>query len=294
MISVRVLFPSSPPKNSTRLEQSTTLISAQHPDIRLSHPRYVRPREKGNHTDYLAGPDEDRCTELVDFLTSDADHIAWFGRGGYGATRLLTQLKKSLNGSKLTPKRWMGYSDISALFAFVKSESLPIECIHGPMVCAFSEQPNPQEIKSALEGNPSPVPVSGSVPDDHFCGTIWGGNLAVIASLAGTPWLPKLESSEAFFFEDVDEAPYRIDRYLTQLADAGFFESCRQVFTGTFTQFEPAPAVEQVVNARCRELGLNILGKLPIGHSEPHSPLFLDRPYRLDIDRSLLVPQFKG
>ncbi|HIB66949.1 MAG TPA: hypothetical protein EYO33_18000, partial [Phycisphaerales bacterium] len=80
-------------------------------------------------------------------------------------------------------------------------------------------------------------------PSRRFFGTIWGGNLAVIASLAGTPWLPKLQSEEAFFFEDIDEAPYRIDRYLTQLSQAGFFDHCRQVFLGTFTQFHPESAV---------------------------------------------------
>ena len=290
ILKAHILFPSSSPKSEARVQLAKAAVAQWSHVLECVHPRTVPPRRHEDCNDYLAGTDRQRCCEVADFLLSSTQEIGWFGRGGYGATRILPDLQKALQGRPLgAPKRWLGYSDISALFAFVKSQNLSVECIHGPMLCAFHEQPNQADITEALAGRAGPIEVSDP-HQDGFSGTIWGGNLAVIASLAGTPWLPKLQSEEAFFFEDIDEAPYRIDRYLPQLSQAGFFDHCRQVFLGTFTQFHPESAVLQRATELCQDLGLKILGRLPVGHSEPHTPLFLDRPYRLAPESSKLLP----
>jgi muramoyltetrapeptide carboxypeptidase len=263
------------------------------PSLNLQQRRAVPARKEGNCLDYLAGEDSVRCGELLAFLLSEEDHIAWFGRGGFGLTRILSELRNSLSQQSVhPPKRWMGYSDITALFALTKSIELPVECIHGPMLCALAEQPNPSQILEALVGLPTPIPVSPTNSLTAFHGTIWGGNLAVLASLCGTEWLPCPNADQAIFLEDIDEAPYRVDRYLTQLADSGFFEHCKRVFLGTFTGFEPASAVSELAERRCLELGLKVLGRLPIGHSEPHYPLFLDRAYRYAPESAQLIPEF--
>ena len=290
IIKAHILFPSSSPKSEDRVREVKQAVAQWGHLLECIYPRAVPPRRPGDCNDYLAGTDQQRCREVLDFLLSEKQEVGWFGRGGYGATRILPALQEALKESHLSsPKRWLGYSDISALFAFAKSQNLPIESIHGPMLCAFHEQPNQADITDALAGRPLPIDVDGA-HRDGFSGTIWGGNLAVIASLTGTPWLPKLQAEEAFFFEDIDEAPYRIDRYLTQLSQAGFFDRCRQVFLGTFTQFQPESAVVQRTLELCRERNLKVLGQLPVGHSEPHSPLFLDRPYKLSQENSQLIP----
>ena len=291
MTSVSVLFPSSFPADKTGIDGARESLKPFQPELKLHWPRKVRARRRGHsHTDYLAGPDEERAREIVDFLSSD-QKVAWFGRGGYGLTRILNMLETGV-GKVTQPKRWMGYSDISALFAFCKSRELPIECIHGPMLCAFAKQPNKEVLIRALQGEATPIPFAEASDGVEFHGTLWGGNLAVLASLAGTPWLPTPTADTAVFLEDVDEAPYRVDRYLTQLYHSGFFSQTRKVILGTFTGFEPAAAVYEVAQKRCLELDLDLLGRVPVGHSEPHSPLFLDKPYWYSPSERCLTPNF--
>jgi muramoyltetrapeptide carboxypeptidase len=292
LTSIRILFPSSYPKTQSRLDNAVDALKPYQESFSFSWPRKIRARRLGDHTDYLAGPDQDRSQELIAFLKSDCP-VGWFGRGGYGLTRILPQLAASLSETALnSPKRWMGYSDISALFALCKTLSLRVDCIHGPMVCAFQQQPNKETLLKALGGVPTPIPLTPAGEGIEFHGPIWGGNLAVLASLAGTPWLPTPGVGSAIFLEDVDEAPYRVDRYFTQLHQAGFFSQANKVILGTFTEFEPAAAVYDIAVDRCANLGLELLGRIPVGHSEPHSPLFLDKPYRYAPSECCLQPDF--
>jgi muramoyltetrapeptide carboxypeptidase len=293
LTSIQILFPSSYPKTQSQLDSTREALRPYEQRLSFIWPREIRARRLEDPSDYQAGPDEVRCQELVTFLESDCS-VAWFGRGGYGLTRILPQLAHALSRMSLSgSKRFMGYSDISALFAVCKALSLPIECIHGPMACAFAHQPNKNILLDALAGEPSPIPFTANREELEFHGSIWGGNLAVLASLAGTPWLPTPGADCAVFLEDVDEAPYRVDRYFTQLHQSGFFSLARKVILGTFTGFEPASAVYDVAVGRCQELGLDFLGRVPIGHSEPHSPLFLDRPYRYSPSERHLLPNFR-
>lgn len=288
-----VLFPSSPPPDEANLAQALVSSDDLKPGIELHWPREIACRRQSDPNDYLAGSDQVRCRELIDFYLCNQRPTAWFGRGGFGATRLLRLLDAEWPEQRPnTNKRWMGYSDITALFAFSRVRELAIECIHGPMVCALHRQPNRPELLEALAGNPCAIPYSPTAATRSFSAPIWGGNLAVLASLCGTPWLPRIDEESCIFLEDVDESPYRVDRYLTQLFDSGFLSVGRRVLLGTFTGFQPESAVLKTAKERSRELGLEIVGKVPVGHSEPHSPLFLDRPYRFDTETRKLIPVF--
>ena len=288
---IQVLFPSRAPKCKERLATSTALVEENLPDFELHWPRAISPRDLKDPSDYLAGTDTERCQELVDFLHSPKERIAWFGRGGFGVTRILAQLKEALSslpGLHPQEKRWMGYSDITALFGFCKSQGLEIQCIHGPMVCAYLDQPNREQLELALKGTPPQIKVRQSQLNDQSSCSIWGGNLAVLASMAGTPWLPTPSSEQIIFLEDVDEDPYRLDRFLTQLKDSGFFRETGKIFLGTFTGFKPEEAALAQVQKRCQELKLEIVGHLDAGHSEPHTPIFLDTLYRYDASTETL------
>ena len=291
MPTIEVLFPSSFPKNAEGLTGAKSTVATDFSDIDLHWPRAIRTRDLNDPQDYLAGSDTTRCEELINFLDSTAE-IGWFGRGGFGTTRILRMLQKGLASINLDPgvcpKRWMGYSDITALFSFCKSHSLNVQCIHGPMVCAYPDQPNPEVLRNTLLGHVPAITVKKPQMDETFSASIFGGNLAVLASLCGTPWLATLGTSEVAFIEDIDESPYRTDRYLTQLHDSGFFRHCKRVFLGTFTGFEPEASVTHRVESRCRELGLTVIGHLPAGHSEPHTPIFFDREYRYDTNSQTL------
>ena len=69
---------------------------------------------------------------------------------------------------------------------------------------------------------------------------LWGGNLAIIAALAGTPWMPKAKGG-ILFLEDVHEHPYRIERMLTQLLYAGVLQKQKAILLGHFTNWLPVP-----------------------------------------------------
>ncbi len=279
-MQIQILFPSSPTPTLERYQAALALARKSYPDFTFLEPPFVSIRDKDEPFGYLAGSDEARARQLLSFLSDESVETVWFGRGGYGLTRTLAILERLASQYSIVPgKRLVGYSDITALFSWCKSRKLPLQLIHCPMLCAFGEQPNPKEIGLALEGKPSPIPLS-SARGSAFSGIVFGGNLAVLASLCGTPWLPTPPAKSAVFLEDVGEAPYRIDRFLTQLHDSGFFQNTRKVYLGTYTEHEPAWQMVEVARRRCEELELELLGELVVGHSEPNYPLFLDHPYR--------------
>ena len=245
------------------------------------------------HPEYLCGSDEERSTELAHFIVqAERYDCIWFGRGGFGATRILqkwsdpTALPFPVTVGR---GRLMGYSDITALFAMLRLLDMDLECIHGPILCEYPFHPRPKIILEALKGIACPIPVSNSC-DSEFQGVIWGGNLTVLASLSGTPWHSP-PSSDAIFLEDIGEAPYRLDRHLTQLVNSGFFQHTKRVYLGTFVDCGEADTVLPNLRNRCLELGLEILGELPVGHHRENYPLFLSRPYRLNTETKILEPQ---
>lgn len=289
-MKVQVLFPSSPAKSQQAYNTALDAARGAFSTCRIIEPPALFWRSKEDSFGYLAGTDEERAAQLTEFLKNPNSSVAWFARGGYGLTRALRALDR-LAGDLTPPcaKRMLGYSDITALFCWCRTRGLAVELVHSPMLCAFCKQPNPQDIAAALAGTPCPIPLS-TAEGAEFQGSLWGGNLAVLASLCGTPWLAKPGPGQAAFLEDVGEAPYRVDRYLTQLHDSGFFQHTRRVYLGTYTEHEPARQVLEVARERCRELGLEVLGELFAGHSEPHYPIFLDREYRYCRETNSLQP----
>jgi len=166
--------------------------------------------------------------------------IAVAVRGGYGWTRLLDRIDYAAMARK--PTRWLGHSDFTAfqLAALARSGMITFA---GPMAAYDFGAEHPSaftfeqcfgvldntawEIECALEG-PSQVVANG---------VLWGGNLSLVAHLAGTPYLPDVEGG-VLFLEDVAEHPYRIERLLYQLLHAGVLERQRAVLLGAFTEYE--------------------------------------------------------
>jgi muramoyltetrapeptide carboxypeptidase len=288
-LDLLIAFPSGRPD---RAKVERALRSLERWPVRARCPLLEQSQRWTSQPEYLCGPDHQRAEELLELWSQRDGWVVWCGRGGYGATRLLSLLEERLASSKSTvwPGRLYGYSDITALFAFAKARRLPISCIHFPVLTELPDHPAPQLLLDALQERPCELPLTHPAHQGGvFEGPIWGGNLAVLASLCGTPWLPRIEHG-AIFLEDVEEAPYRLDRFLTQLHDSGFFAGTRRVLLGQFTRCGQGDAGLQLVKHRLAELGLELLGELPVGHEAYHLPLFLDHPYRLDPERSVLRP----
>ncbi len=283
--NILVPFPSGPPCPQ-KLSSALTHLRSSWKQFRFTCPWTDRARSSGRYP-YLAGEDEERLTEFTRCL-GQPDAVVWCGRGGYGATRLLTRLNGFWKANPPGPGRLLGYSDITALFALLKSMGSPIECVHAPVLCEIEAHPKPEVVSKALMGEATPLPVrhpSSSL--ENFEAPIWGGNLAVLASLAGTPWLPSLRGV-AVLLEDVDEAPYRLDRFLTQLAETGQLNGNAGILLGEFTNCGDADETRELLSQRCQELGWEVLGQVPVGHQPWHLPVFLDRTFSYNIESQTL------
>jgi muramoyltetrapeptide carboxypeptidase len=211
--------------------------------------------------------------------------------------RLLSQLPFS--GFLSRPPLLVGYSDITAL-----SLALYAQCglvsVHGPMVGTLAQNPaSTEELRALLFGKtPSLVTL-----EDPLClspgmaeGPLLGGNLSLVAALAGTPYLPSLEGA-ILFLEDIDEKPYRIDRMLTQLELSGALDGLAGLLLGDFTGCVdpnyPEPNWISVVAERFQPKKIPILAGFPAGHGPQNSPLLLGALTRIDASRGLVI-QLEG
>ena len=239
---------------------------------------------------FLAGNDKDRWADLqAAFMNPDIDGIVCL-RGGYGTSRILSHINP-----KLLLKPFMGFSDITAL-GLVFYQRLRWLSIHGPMPTSVFTPFTLQHIKKMLqEGGKGMTLRAHKQPEDpkiivsNACfairegfasGRLLGGNLTVICSLLGTPYMPDF-SGCIVFLEDVGERPYRIDRLLTQLIMSGVLSQARGIALGTFVDceegeyFQPSNPVYlyEVLEERLKPLGIPVVYGLPFGHVADHVPL---------------------
>lgn len=193
---------------------------------------------------YLSGTDAERADELnALFRRDDVDAIVCL-RGGYGLLRVLDRLDYA--AARAHPKLVVGYSDITALhLALWAQAGLP--SLSGPM--AASDWPHLDADTEAafwrLAGGEAPVEIAGpggeplaGHRDGDAEGTLIAGNLALIAALVGTPYLPDLTGA-ILVVEDVGEAPYRLDGMLARLRLAGVLDRLGGLVWGLFTDCAP-------------------------------------------------------
>jgi len=122
-------------------------------------------------------------------------------------------------------------------------------------------------------------------------GRLIGGNLSLIATLIGTPYEPDFRDC-ILFLEDVNEAPYRIDRMLTQLWLAGKLQQVAGIAFGTFTKTDDDSgntfSIEEVIRMRCESLGVPVIRGLMIGHVQDKTVVPIGIEAELDADAGAL------
>lgn len=232
---------------------------------------------------YLAGDDARRERELLAALADPRVKAIIAARGGFGATRLLPRL--SVDAVRAAGKALVGFSDITALHALWARAGLA--SLHAAMVAKVGglEPPLQQRWLLALEGQRVPAleGLSTLVPGTVE-GRLVGGNLAVLAALVGTPFAPPLDDA-VLFLEDVGERPYRIDRMLTTLTHAGWFERVRGVAFGAFCEAAPGSdgvTARDVLVRKAEALGLPCVADVPAGHVDDNHELPLGERVVLD------------
>jgi muramoyltetrapeptide carboxypeptidase len=218
---------------------------------------------------YFAGSDAQRAADLLAAINDPAIDGIWCLRGGYGAARLLPAIDLARIAER--PKALIGYSDITALHAAWQHAG--VVSYHAPTGRAdITPFAHDSFVRAIVRGVDSAghAPASTILRDGVASGRLAGGNLALVASLCGTPWAINF-SDAIVVLEDVNEATYRIDRMLTQLRLAGAFEGCRGLAFGQFTNCdERADDGSRRLDAVAREcadaLGVPALLGLPVGH----------------------------
>jgi muramoyltetrapeptide carboxypeptidase len=237
---------------------------------------------------YLAGSDAERAADLQAAWCDPRIAAVFCARGGYGAARVLDHLDW-LTMSRARPKLLHGSSDITALHvAFGGRLSVPTS--FGPMVASLIAEAEPEAIlylQKNVFGAGAPVRGSHALRGGRARGVLTGGNLALLTSLLGTTYAPEPATGRIAFLEDVDEAPYRVDRMLTQLRQAGWFDGVAGIVLGTWIG---CGDLDAVFADRLLPLGVPILAGVPVGHGPRQLTIRLGAAAELDADALLLGP----
>lgn len=238
------------------------------------------------HTRF-AGDDATRLAAIHRAADSGAD-VALVSRGGYGLSRLLADIDYAKVGAAIEQgMKFVGISDFTAFQTAVLAKTGGVTWAGPALVGDIGAQGEPDDIMLAcledlLSGHgegagwrmsPEKPAADGTpaVPEIYLQdATLWGGNLAMLASLVGTPYLPSVQQG-ILFLEDVGEHPYRIERMLTQLLHAGVLGQQQAVVLGQFSAYQLAShdkgyKLQTVVNWLRTKIKAPVLTNLPFGH----------------------------
>jgi muramoyltetrapeptide carboxypeptidase len=270
---IYIFSPSSAVRNKAAVRRGIARLKA------LGHEVELDPAVFATHMRF-AGDDETRLAAISRAAASGAD-IAIITRGGYGLTRLLPQMPyKAIAKAIDRGMQFVGLSDFTAFQNAVLAETGRVTW-SGPAVGEdFGVEGEPDDIMQACFEDLASGQGEGTgwaLPRSEACaqplksqGVLWGGNLAIVTALAGTPWLPKVNGG-ILFLEDVSEHPYRIERMLTQLLHAGVLQKQKAILLGHFTNWVPVPhdkgfRLKTVIDWLRTQVKAPVLTGLPFGH----------------------------
>lgn len=230
----------------------------------------------------FAGDDATRLAALHR-VADAAPSVALATRGGYGLTRLLDQIDWDRIARSIEHgTRWVGYSDLTALQNGLIARKKGLSMWAGPLACDDFGRSDAdggvdevtrdcflEAMSGALEAVGFRAPTS-AFDGLEARGRLWGGNLAVLCSLLCTPHWPKVKGG-ILFLEDINEHPYRVERMLLQLQQAGVIDAQAAVLLGDFSGAAKSPldrgyGLKEAVAALRARTRTPVLTGLPFGH----------------------------
>jgi muramoyltetrapeptide carboxypeptidase len=249
---------------------------------------------------YLAGSDEDRAADFNAAAHDSRVRGIFALRGGYGTMRLLDIIDYA--ALQRDPKVVLGYSDLTALLNAI-TQKTGLVTFHGPVAALSEFSANEVRWLKAAVMDARPI---GEMRDESTrtltggtaSGRIAGGNLSLIAALEGTPHAIDTEGA-ILLIEEVEEAPYRIDRMLTQLRLSGALQRCAGIIAGGWTNCDvpedhvyAGMRLEHVLADRLGDIGIPVLLDIPSGHIDQQWTLPIGALATLDAAaRTLTIEQ---
>jgi len=273
--SLAIVAPASAPRNPDRMTRGLAALRADGLDA-VWEPDRLTP------SGYLAGSDAERA-QSVGLALRRFSHIMCV-RGGYGCLRLLDVIDYS--ALQHTRALVIGFSDVTAL-QLALYKKCGWRSLSGPVVVEWGEIPDSmkQECLALLRGAIAD-PVTDLAPLQTGTGTgpLIGGNLATLARLVGTPYLPPMDQA-ILFVEDVNEPPYRVDALFAQLHLAGVLARLGGLVAGRFTGRYDQDAYRPILRHYSRMYSWPMAGGLKYGHFHPRRILPIGVMSRLAVQR---------
>ena len=260
----------------------------------------------------FAGPDQLRTSELQRFATDPGIDVAIAARGGYGMSRLLANFDYAAIAAAGRPL--VGYSDFTAFNLALLARTGAVS-FQGPSASDFAAAAAPADADAQRDADFTMGHFFGALAANRYAiefscgpvasaqtldarGRLWGGNLAMVCSLLGTPYFPRI-SEGLLFLEDTNEPWYRIERLLLQLLHAGVLHRQRAVILGDFS---PVPVVSNdqgfglaaIRAALAQRCPTPIVGGLPFGHGRRRVTLPVGAAARLQVYGDEAQLAFRG
>ncbi len=242
----------------------------------------------------FSGTDEERLHWLQAVIDDPTIAIAMALRGGYGATRLLPSIDFDAMAASVrsTGKRFVGHSDFTAISLGLLSRTGALSFagpmagydFGGPAMDPYTALHFWRAMREARVDVAFETTGSDALEVE---GQLWGGNLTMLCSLIGTPWMPAIEGG-VLFVEDINEQPYRIERMMIQLQQAGILDRQKLILCGDFsgyrvTDYDNGYGLAEAL-AYVREATTTpVVGGLPFGHCPQKLTLAVGARAEVDI-----------
>ena len=256
---------------------------------------------------FIAGTDRERATDLMAMFTDKRVKAIICLRGGYGTSRILDRL--DYDAIRHHPKILSGYSDITSLHLALAKKTGLIG-FHAPMLNGeLADSKTPAFTRESFMRTVMKAAPAGSICEGYTGDTVsvirggmaegqlLGGNLTLICACLGTPFMPSFKG-KILFFEEIGEKPYRLDRSLTQLLNAGVLSQVAGVAVGVNKDCHDPKAKRggeyrqtcaDVLKERLSPLGVPVVMGLPFGHVALNATIPVWGRARLDGRRGDLV-----
>jgi muramoyltetrapeptide carboxypeptidase len=261
--------------------------------------------EHGARHQRFGADDDERVAQLHDAARDPDVQVVIALRGGYGMSRLLPRLDFGLLAQ--CGKLFVGHSDITALHMGMLAQDGAIS-FAGPMICDDFTREDESDFTMRhfwdCLRNPE-CHVEAALPESAIdnpavdCeGVLWGGNLSILAHLAGTPYLPEIEGG-ILFVEDINEHPYRIERMLLQLLHGGVLARQQALVLGDFSNYKLSDYdngydFDAMLAWLRREVDIPVITGLPFGHVRDKTTLPVGARARLRSEARRLRLDMRG